>query len=315
MNGIRKSSEKPRRIRRIHSSNYSITFAACILMVSAAFIAARPQSQQAQEQLPIRVANEDDLVVIPAPLRAVARGERLDGVPTTMLKWPKSRISADYIRNIAEHKDAIVTMALPKLLPIPLSALSLSAVEGNAVVEGIPSGMRAITLRVDPESAVEGWAQSGNYVDVILVRIVEDSSHQLETKVIADNIRILSAGRSAEPGDRNTTAPQAPTTVTLLTTQEQALAVKTAATLGKLTFALRGAGDKTPTEAIRMDQRTLLGSNSPAQNQPKEIQGFARGPDGKVYVLSPGSKWLEKNSPLSNFAAANRTNNLDANHN
>ena len=233
---------------------------------------------------------DEDRILLPAPTRNVAKGEKLSAVPLTTIQWPKSRLSTEYLREFVASPQTVAGTALPKLLPIPLAALSQGLGEGNQVTERIPQGMRAITVRVDAESAVEGWAQSGNFVDVILVRSGKELLGGLESKVIAENVRILSAGRSAEPMGNEQTAPNPPSTVTLLVNQEDALKIKTGASLGKLTFALRGFSDQLPTTITRVDQRTLLGQPKSGGSLPSVI-GTARGPDGQNYILNSGEKW------------------------
>ncbi len=255
--------------------------------IAAFFIAIQPREAETKGTgEPVKVTTDYDTVLVPTPTRPIAKGEKLSSVPFTNVKWPKSRLTEDYILELDAYQESIATTALPKYLPVPVSAVTSGAFESNAVVEGIPEGMRAITVRVDEEAAVEGWARSGNYVDVIVIRSSKDSSVGLEAKVIAENVRILSAERSAAPLTTSGTAPKAPRTVTLLTSQEDALKIATAANIGKLTFALRGMGDQNPTLSTAMDQRKLLGEARTLRQVEEQFRGFARGPDGKVYVLS-----------------------------
>ena len=259
----------------------------------SAVITGRPDvNAKANEAAAIQIVNDDDVALIPTPARAVARGERIENVPIAIVKWPKSRITSEYVSDTESYRSSVTLTPLPKLLPIPISALSAAASDNNQVTESIPAGMRAITVRVDAESAVEGWAQSGNHVDVLLVRASREHEASLETRLIAENIKILSAGRSAEPTAAEQSAPKLPSTVTLLTSQDDALKIKTAANLGKLTFALRGVGDQLPASATSLDQRSLLGNAKPVSLK-KYFKGKARGTDGKTYVLDDDSHWLE----------------------
>ena len=101
----------------------------------------------------------------------------------------------------------------------------------------------------------------------------------------------LSAGKSAEPSANGRT----PATVTVLVDQEHALKVKAAANIGKLTFALRAGGDNTPSLAKRIDQKSLLGNARAMLPRSKSYRGRAKGPDGKIYLLSNQSKkWIKK---------------------
>ncbi len=312
-----KLRKKPKKLRSARSSSY-VFIAGCLALLAAGLmVAAKPATSAVKtEEGPIRIVNEDDIVLVQTPARPVARGEKLASIPIATMKWPKSRLSAEYISDLSQHKDAVALTPLPKFLPIPLSAITSSPLDNNQVTESIPQGMRAITVRVDAESAVEGWAQSGNFVDVLMVRAGKESEGGLETRLIAENIKILSAGRSAEPSAGEQMAPKPPSTVTLLTSQEDALKIKTAANLGKLTFALRGIADNSPAERTSINQRAVIDGAKPVEPR-KRYRGKATGPDGKNYVLYDNSTWepsaqrskpieIQDEPPEASAAGANR---------
>jgi len=285
---------RPGRLRPKWQKNGAGSLIAAILVALAFMAATRSQPAPAR----IEIVSEDDTVSVPTPARQVARGEQLSRVEFATVKWPKSKLTGDYLLELETHKDSFAATTLPAHLPIPRSALSKSALDTNAVAEAIPFGMRAITVKVDAESAVEGWARSGNYIDVILVRTAKEAG--LESLVIAENVKILSAGASAQPLNSQENAPKAPNTVTLLVSQEDALRIKTAGNIGRLTFALRGNGDAQPTLTTSIDQRKLLGP-APLPKKLPEYIGHATGPDGRTYVLAENSKWFRSsgNNPLS----------------
>lgn len=259
----------------------------------------------ARETVVIRTVSEDDIVLVPTPARPVVRGESLAGVPLTDVKWPKSRVSGEYVADRTLLSGTYAAQALPKLVPIPMSALRSEPLETNHVVDGIPQSMRAITVRVDAESAVEGWARSGSFVDVILVRTVERGGDALpEAQVIAENIRILSADRSATDDGSDGLPSAPPTTVTLLTSQEDALRIKSAVTLGRLAFALRGGGDRGPTLSRSLDGRALVGVPRRTSDADEARRGFARSPDGQVFVLASHGRWARLLDDHHPFAAA-----------
>ncbi len=291
------SPRRPKKLKRKNSVALPIFAAALITGGVATYVAIRPERVQSIALKPeVQVTSEDDMVLLPTPTRAIAKGERLSDVPFSPLKWPKSRITEEYVTNLAVHRDSIALAALPKALPVPVSAISKDALDANAVVEGIPDGMRAITIRVDAESAVEGWARSGNFVDVILIRAANNKDGSaLEAKVIAENVRILSAGQSVQPARAGvSSAPDAPKTITLLVSQEDALRIKAATNLGKLTFSLRGQKDLNPTLATTVDQKSLLAGAKPVKDVPSErFKGYARDAEGKLFVLGENNnRWI-----------------------
>ena len=141
--------------------------------------------------------------------------------------------------------------------------------------------MRAITIRVDVTSAVEGWASSGSIVDVLLVE-------KDRTTVIAEQVKILSAERVVKPIDNNFTSPSVPSTVTLLVTQQQALALTTAVPRGKISFALRSKQDADDWYDKDFTPEKLH-NHQPQTNKDKTIKGFVavQTKDGeKKYALT-----------------------------
>jgi Flp pilus assembly protein CpaB len=219
------------------------------------------------------------------------------------VRWPKGAESSAFVEKISEYQEYVSDNHLPKGLPIPRASLKQYSADINAVVENIPLGMRAITVRVDVESAVEGWARTGNYVDVIVISPDKNGNVGLESKVIAENVRILSAGRSTVPVGKESQTAQAPGTVTLLVTQADALKIKTAASIGRLTFSLRGQGDLDPTLARTMTQRELVTGESGVSKSVIRFAGKAVGPDGQGYVLTNDSEWLKATGSLVSLSS------------
>lgn len=277
------SYKKPPRVHR-YRPQLAASMAALGIALLAALVVRR-----APEPLPPPIVTHEDYTLLPTPTREVIRGELIRDVPHTMMKWPRSRLTDHYLPSFSGLNAERATTALPRYLPIPTSAVAETLDDSNAVVGSIPHGMRAITVKVDIESAVEGWAQSGNSVDVLLISPHARASGSQEARVIADNIRILSAGRSAAPTE-GVSLSTAPSTVTLLTTQEQALAIKAASTLGKITFALRGARDAAPSQTTTVIARSFTTAVAPTHR----YRATAKGPDGRRYVLIDNARWMER---------------------
>ncbi len=289
--------KRPRRLVSRSGFDYAV-FVAVVTTICFALIATAGSAPQEKE---VQIVAAEDSIEIPVPARAVARGERLNAIQFLSVRWPKSKLPGNFLRTPDALRNAYAATPLPAHLPVPLAALSEVALDLNAVAEAIPPSMRAITVKVDAESAVEGWARSGNFVDVILVR---KSDGGLESLVIAENVKILSAGASSQPSGGETAA-KTPNTVTLLVTQEDALRVKTAGNIGRLTFALRGAGDMTPALLTSYDQQRLYGPQA-AHAPPAAYIGRARGPDGRTYVLAQNSRWLRSSEEIAGFPSEER---------
>jgi Flp pilus assembly protein CpaB len=155
--------------------------------------------------------------------------------------------------------------------------------------------MRAMTLKVDATAAVEGWAGSGTVVDVLLVE-------KDRTTVVAEKVRVLSAERSVSPVDSGGT-PLVPSTVTLLVSQEQCLAINTAIPRGRIAFALRSGSDEDVWGDPIFTAERLKGGAVIAEER-ASISGYAliRGGAGqKAYALANG-RWVRAETIPEGFA-------------
>ncbi len=293
----KRKNKRPKKVRRGRGQSPAVVAAAFCMLIVVGYLGLRPNPVQSKQVVSeVKVTAEDDRVMLPTPVHGIAKGESLESAEFAMVSWPQSQLKGKFVQNIARYKNALAISTIPPNLPIPVEALSFGQNDMNAVAEGIPQGMRAITVKVSEEAAVEGWARSGSRVDVLVIRPGSQKGSGLETKVVAENVIILSAGRSVKPlSTYDSKAPKAPNTITLLVSQEDALKVKTAAAIGKLTFSLRGAGDREQTYARAMHSNQLFGGK-PATTKPKRkrYKGLAKGPDGKVYVLDDEADWIRK---------------------
>lgn len=206
-----------------------------ISIVMASAMISRKEVQVEAREVPTQVVAEFDTIRLPVPAEVVATGTKLKNVRFTYVEYPSHQLPAGALTDISLFMEATATSPLPAKLPLFQENLSFTPKSINPVIERIPAGMRAMTIRVDATSAVEGWAGSGTMVDVLLIQ-------KENISVIAENVKILSAERSVTPVEGGA-APSVPQTVTLLVSQEQCLSINMAIPLGKIAFALRGASD------------------------------------------------------------------------
>lgn len=292
------STKRVKRYKTKSDIAYRTTLALCLfasgLLVFLLFRdgVIAPEQVQGDTGSPVSLDTDAKLgsVWVDVPIRRVAKGEQLANISTHAISLFANEVTPNTISSLSDFRDSYALEELPPNLPITRDKLGYQPPEGGGVVERIPQGMRAITVRVDAESAVEGWARSGNFVDVIVLRSSPEVG--LEAKVIAENVSILSAGRSTTPLANDNMAPQAPATVTLLVSQRDALAIKTAASVGRLTFSLRGTGDALPTSVKNSSQAEILAGAKKLANANFRISGSAQGPDGASYVLTDENRWI-----------------------
>lgn len=281
----RSSNQLPARFRKNRSfGGYALLGAA---IIAAAFIVrANPKAAEAARAPDSpRVVAQFDTVQLPVPVRPVPPGTPLDKISFTQVAFPKHQIPAGAVTNLETLRGSVTIAALPARLPIFMENFSSTARLHNPVVEQIPAGMRAMTVRVDATSAVEGWAGSGSIVDVLLVS-------EGRTTVIAERVRVLSSERSTSPVD-GASAPAVPSTVTLLVTQEQCLAINTAIPMGKIAFALRGFSDGDSWSITRYNSERLKGGPGNSNGR-AAVTGYAavKGADTESQFALTDGKWV-----------------------
>lgn len=227
-----------------------------------------------------------DMVEIPVPAQPVNAGTRVADIPFRRVSYPRHQVPEGALVDVSLLRDSFAIAPLPANMPLFEPNFALRPIGTNPVVERIPKGMRAITVRVDATSSVEGWAGSGSLVDVLLI------GHD-RTSVIAEQVRVLSAERVVMPID-GSSAPHVPSTATLLVTQDQCLAINTAIPLGKIAFALRSPDDRSMWQRSQFTAELLRNRPSDAHSEREGIKGLLTINDqggAKTYALS-GNRWI-----------------------
>ena len=243
---------------------------------------------------------EFNVVEVPVPDRPVGSGVMIRDVPIRLEKFPEHQLPRGVVRDVGRVRDAVTLVALPGGLPILDVNLGSPDEASNPLVGRIPPGMRAMTVRVDATSAVEGWARSGSVVDVLLV-------DKNKTAVVADKVKIISTERSLSAVVNSESDSAIPSTVTLLVTQEQCLAINTAVAVGKIAFALRGGADGDQWRDSHFDADELNGS-SPKKGTTK-VQGvvsIGQGGDKRNYALVDG-RWIPADTVPTGFFVHKQT--------
>jgi len=145
--------------------------------------------------------------------------------------------------------------------------------EGIGLNAVIPRGQRAISINISNGSAVSGFLNPGNYVDVMVTLdgggrdSVSETQTLLQAKfVLAVNSRMGTGSRNAEAGGdgRGEVHTRLRPSVTLAVTPEEAEQVAHGSEMGKITLALRNDLDVTYADVTGANADDLTGREAPA---------------------------------------------------
>ena len=260
----------------------------------AAYVTGKGHAPEVKVEQSRAYVPEFNVIEVPVPDRPVGAGVTMRDVPIRLEKFPEHQLPRGVVRDAGRVRDAVTLVALPGGLPILDVNLGSPDEASNPLVGRIPPGMRAMTVRVDATSAVEGWARSGSVVDVLLVE-------KNKTTVVAEQVKIISTERSLSAAVSLDTSAPIPSTVTLLVTQEQCLAINTAVAVGKIAFALRSGADSDHWRDSDFDAGDLSGSNGTKSEAKVEgVVSFGAGGSNKKYALVDG-KWIPTDSMPTGF--------------
>lgn len=173
------------------------------------------------------------------------------------IDWPANAVPSTAISD----PDEVIGRGL--IMPIiqnePILPMKLASKEaGGGLPPAIPTGFRALSVRVNEVIGVAGYVLPGTRVDVVATVSPTDQHQDMTSKVILTNVQVLAAGTKIERDVQNN-KPMPVTVVTLLVDPEQSERLTLAASEGKIQLALRNPLDKTTPQTRGIRPAALIG--------------------------------------------------------
>ncbi|MGY3589298.1 pilus assembly protein CpaB [Bradyrhizobium sp. USDA 4341] len=167
-------------------------------------------------------------------------------------RWPAETASSAFIRhdtNADAMNDVIGSIArAPFIIGEPIREQKLVKANGSGFMAAIlPTGMRAISTEISPETGAGGFILPNDRVDVILSRRDKNPDQQqgsrdiITTEILLSNVRVLAIDQAPKEKDGNNSLIGK--TVTLELKPEQAETLARARQSGTLALALRSIAD------------------------------------------------------------------------
>ncbi len=197
--------------------------------------------------------------------------------------WPAAAASNSFIRR-SERPDATTQIAgsiarSPFIAGEPIREPKLIKANGSGFMAAIlPTGMRAISTEISPESGAGGFILPNDRVDVLLTTREKNPNPAIATdivvsRIILTNIRVLAIDQAPKEKDgQNSVVGK---TATLELKPEQTFVLAAARQAGTLSLALRSIADANQAEIVLDDRSRQLGSINVVRygvNTPTTIQ-------------------------------------------
>jgi pilus assembly protein CpaB len=251
---------------------------------------------RAVTRIPVREVEVARSFVVVAT-RSLPPGVRLAAKDVRLAAWP----AASPVPGSFSRIDAVVNRGLLASVvenePLTESVLAPPGA-GAGLPPTIPSGMRAMSVKVNEVIGVAGFIDPGTRVDlVVTIRKNEDTT----SRTAVSNVQVLSAGtrseqEKAEKAKTGNTTPSAAAVVTLLVTPQDAERIALAQAEGQIMLVLRNPMDTETTATSGVHAAALFGPdvappaapvvNRPAVRKPPVVTAAAVAPPPpKIYTV------------------------------
>ena len=191
-------------------------------------------------------------------------GAMVTAADVKLMAWPERTMVPGAFAKIEDVVNRGVVQPVLENEPITPSKLAQVGT-GAGLPPTIPTGMRALSVRVNEVVGVAGFVVPGTHVDVaVTLKEGNDSA----TRIVVSNVQVLTAGTRYDQ-DRSKNGEPIPTSVvTLLLTPDDASRVVLASSEGQIMLTLRNPLDLAPTTTAATRTATLFGGTPPPPREP-----------------------------------------------
>lgn len=214
----------------------------------AALLAGRSEKPPEVKPEPVAQLPTVDILVAKSD---IPMGQRIAPGDVQWQAWPASTTGGNFIRkkdrpNAIENLSGHIARA-PFVAGEPIREAKLVNAKGSGFMAAIlPSGMRAVSTQISPETGAGGFILPNDRVDVILTRRDRDADKtgggtQQTSETILSNIRVLAIDQNIE--EKNGQKVVVGKTATLELSPGQAETLALGQQMGSMSLALRSITD------------------------------------------------------------------------
>jgi pilus assembly protein CpaB len=230
---------------------YTTRIVVLAIALGAGGIAAYLASGSDNKPLPAEPVVQLQTVDVLVAKSDIGLGQSVNADDMQWQSWPASTASSSFIRR-NDRPDASAQIAgsiarAPFIAGEPIREVKLVKANGSGFMAAIlPTGMRAISTEISPETGAGGFILPNDRVDVILSKREKNlerpgAPEVVNSEVILGNVRVLAIDQAPKEKDgQNTVVGK---TVTLELKPEQTETLARARQSGTLSLALRSIAD------------------------------------------------------------------------
>jgi pilus assembly protein CpaB len=239
-----------------------------IIALSAGAVAAYLASGSDNKPAPAEQAAQLPAVDVLVAKSDIGLGQTLTPNDLQWQSWPASTAGNTFIRR-NDRPDATTQLAgsiarAPFIAGEPIRDAKLVKAEGSGFMAAIlPTGMRAISTEISPETGAGGFILPNDRVDVLLTRREKNpnpsvAADLVHSEILLANVRVLAIDQA--PKEKEGQNSVVGKTVTLELKPEQAATLAAGRQAGTLSLALRSIADVNQVEIGSDDAKRQRGN-------------------------------------------------------
>ncbi|MGB7204634.1 MAG: Flp pilus assembly protein CpaB [Anderseniella sp.] len=220
--------------------------------------------------------NKVETVGVLAAIKNVEVGEVLDNSNLAWKEWPADQVGAFMITKVTDPdmlenmKDVHARAALYEGEPLNKNRI-VTVGDAGFMAAVLPKGMRAISIRVSPETGAGGFILPNDRVDVLLTR---KENNRDSSDTVLTNVRVLAIDQQLKTNpDGSEVIVGKTATLELEPKQSEILALVESS--GQLSLALRSLAD--------------AGDRALGDDGPRVTEQYARGSKGSINQVRYGT--------------------------
>ncbi|MFM1991886.1 MAG: Flp pilus assembly CpaB precursor [Pseudomonadota bacterium] len=216
--------------------------------------------------------------------RDVDIGQPLDASMVELVPWVATAMPRGAFSDPKDLQGRVVISALQRGEPVLEARLAPVGARGGLSAV-IPSGKRAITVKVNEVAGVAGFALPGSFVDVMVN--TQDDQQRPVSKIVLERVLVLAVAQEAS---RDDSKPKVVNAVTLEVTPDHAERLDLARSVGTLSLVLRNQIDADETVTNGTRKADLLGER---RVEPPQVEARVEPPAAKGPVPRPAVRRVQ----------------------
>ncbi len=201
----------------------------------------------------------EKMVEVVVPARSMMRGELVTQSDLTLRKIPEQYADSNSITGSTFEAAVGQRVEFDLDRGKPILWAHLEGGQTPTFSGKVPTGLRAMTIRVDEINSISGFLQPKDKIDLLLTYGAKEEKQIIP---LIQNLNVIATGVQTYV-DKQSSAKRSFTTITIQVTPEQAKKITLSQQVGKITAMLRNPDDESPLSKLPMSMAQVLNLPKP----------------------------------------------------